>query len=473
MTEEWTRRQLLSAAAMAKPKKKRPRPNILLILTDQHFIRGMSAAGNHNVRTPNIDSIVRGGTSFANSWCTSPVCSPARASLLTGCLPHTTGVDYLGQRLDPKVPTLGELFRAAGYETAWAGKWHLPTGYPGARFPNTPPTPLPADDRGFDFLSFPVNDKSQEPYGDFTDERIVQAGANFISRSRNRPFLLAVSMHNPHDICYWIPGALPKGHPGPRPEDIAGKNLPPLPPNFQRAADEPEFIAKCRRLNYFTGEEREPVTAKWDETRWRQYLYAYYRMVERSDRNIGILLEELRLRKLDENTMVIFTSDHGEGMGAHQWVMKLMLYQEPLSVPLVFHWKEWIHANRVEKDALASGMDVLPTLCDLVGVPPPKYLHGASLRPVLESTSGKFRDSVFAELAPNIRDKAMRGRAVRTARFKYVSFSSGRNPEMLFDLRADPGETKNLAGSSEHKADLAMLREQAQKWAESDHLPSA
>src|SRR5689334_6971974 len=117
----WTRRELLAAAAMAKGKKRTHKPpNVLLIMTDQHYIRGMGAAGNPHVRTPNIDSLARQGTRFANSWCTSPVCSPARASIVTGCLPHTVGVDYLGQKLDRKFPTLGEVFRSAGYETAWA-----------------------------------------------------------------------------------------------------------------------------------------------------------------------------------------------------------------------------------------------------------------------------------------------------------------------------------------------------------------
>src|SRR5436190_1305318 len=464
----WTRRQLLAAAATAKPKKKHPPPNVLLIITDQHYIRAMSAAGNPHVRTPNIDSLARAGTRFANSWCTSPVCSPARASIVTGCLPHTTGVDYLLQKFDPKVPTLGEVFRGAGYETAWAGKWHLPVGYPGARFPNVPLAP--PEDRGFDFLRFDVNDKSQEPFGDFTDERIAQAAANFVTKSRKRPFLLGLSLHNPHDICYWIAGALPKGHPGPREAEIEDKRLPPLPPNFQIAAGEPEFITRCRSLNYFTGEQKS-VTDKWDELHWRRYLYAYYRMVERTDRNIGIVLEELRRTHQDENTMIVFTSDHGEGMGAHHWVMKLMLYQEPVSVPLIFCWKGWIYANRVEQKALASGMDILPTVCDLASVAPPKYVHGSSLRPVLESATGQFRDSVFAELAPAMKDKSLRGRAVRTARFKYVGFSWGQNPEMLFDLHADPGETRNLAGVGEYKDELALHRDLAAKWAETDRLP--
>jgi arylsulfatase A-like enzyme len=150
--------------------------------------------------------------------------------------------------------------------------------------------------------------------------------------------------------------------------------------------------------------------------------------------------------------------------------MKLMLYQEPLSVPLIMCWKGAIHANRVEHNALASGMDILPTLCDLTGVAPPKYLHGSSLRPVLESASAKFRDSVFAELAPAIKDKSLRGRALRTARFKYVNFNWGRNPEMLFDLHADPGEMHNLAGVEAYKQELAIHRESAAQWAQTDRL---
>src|SRR5581483_2468212 len=235
-----------SAAAMAAGKKKHPPPNVLLIIADQFNIRAMGAAGNPYVRTPNIDSLAGRGTRFANSWCTSPVCSPARASILTGCLPHTTGIDYLLQKPDKKVPTLGELFRRYGYETAWAGKWHLPEGSPGARYPNTPPKP--PDDRGFDFLRYDVNDVSQDPYGDFTDERIAQAAANFITKSRNHPFLLGVSLVNPHDICYWVADALPKGHPGPRAADIKDSHLPPLPANFAISSDEPEALTRCRSI---------------------------------------------------------------------------------------------------------------------------------------------------------------------------------------------------------------------------------
>src|SRR5690349_5591422 len=105
-----TRRRFLSAAAMAAGKK-HPPPNVLLIVTSQHHLQAMGAAGNSYLRTPHLDRLAREGTRFANSWCSSPAGSPARASILTGCLPHTAGVEYEGQKLDAKVPTLGALFR--------------------------------------------------------------------------------------------------------------------------------------------------------------------------------------------------------------------------------------------------------------------------------------------------------------------------------------------------------------------------
>ena len=454
-----TRRWFLSAAALAA-KKKHPPPNVLLIVTDRHSLQAMGAAGNSYLRTPVMDRLAREGTRFANSWCTSPDCASARAGILTGCLPHTARVERAGDKPDAKVPTLGELFRDAGYETLWAGKWQLPESFPGARFPDTPAKG--ALDRGFDFLPFKVNDQSQAPFGDFTDERIAQAAANYATRSHPKPFLLGLSLHAPDDIGAWVEGRLPKGHPGPRPEEIPDKHLPLLPANFAASENEPEFI----------GRYRSPAVRTWDEKRWRQYLYAYYRMVERTDRNLGIVLDELRRTHQDENTLVVLTADHGEGMGAHRWTTRPMLYQEPLSVPLVFRWKGWVQANRTEKNAPASGMDIVPTLCELTRVAPPKYLHGKSLVGLLDGSGTPFRDSAFAELPPE-KDGAPRGWAVRTTHWKYVRFPSGRNPEMFFDLHADPGETRNLAGAAEVEQELGAHRDLAAKWAESDRLPAA
>ncbi len=178
-------------------------------------------------------------------------------------------------------------------------------------------------------------------------------------------------------------------------------------------------------------------------------------MVERVDRNIGVVLNALTEAGLEDDTVVVFTSDHGEGTAAHHWVVKLMLWQETLTVPLIFRWHPRF-APGSEIGTLVSVMDVAPTLCDLAGIALPKPVHGTSVwRP---------RDSVFAEFAPDTQDKTLRGRAVRTERFKYIAFSWGKNPEMLFDLKTDPGETHNLASSSAHRGDLTRHRDLLDTW---------
>ena len=186
-------------------------------------------------------------------------------------------------------------------------------------------------------------------------------------------------------------------------------------------------------------------------------------MVERADRSIGVVLDALNEAGVEDETVVIFTADHGEGMGAHHWVVKLMLWQEVLTVPLIFRWNKRI-APRVDQRTLVSVMDVAPTLCELAGIPMPKPVHGTSRWPLLQRGKSSPRTSVFAELAPDTQDKTLRGRAVRTERFKYVAFSWGKNPEMLFDLKADPGEMWNLASSPAWRGELTRQRALLGQW---------
>ena len=454
-----TRRSFAAAGlALAAPQ---PRPNIVLLMTDQQSISELSAAGNSFLRTPNLDRLDSQGTRFANSWCTSPVCCPSRSSIVSGCYPTRTGVIYNGDPFKAEVPTLGEIFESAGYETAWAGKWHLPGAFPGALVEGKTPGPDPSRAR-FEFLSFPMQSQAQVAFGDFTDDPIARAAVDFLERPHTRPFLLSVSLHNPHDICYWVMDKLPPGHPARAEFDTAVEKLPPLPPNHAPSADEPEFIERCRRRPYY-GDENT-YTKQWDEIQWRRYLYAYRRMTERADRSLGLVLDALHRQGLDDNTIVVFTSDHGEGMAAHRWVVKLMLWQEVLSVPMIWRWPSHIPANRLDRRSLVSGADIVPTLCDLAGMQLPKPVHGASLRQALLKKQPLRRDSLFAQLAPDTKDHAMQGRAVRSARYKYVRFSSGANPELFFDLEADPGETRNLAGDPAHGGALRKHREFLSRW---------
>ena len=396
------------------------RPNILFVFTDQQSARALSCSGNPHVRTPHMDRLARGGVRFERAYCASPVCGPSRGSLLCGRLPHETGVLVNGMAPDPALPNMGQLFARAGYETAWSGRWHLPDngadGIPGFEALHDPSVRLGLGLEG--------------------DGPVTDAAVEFLGRGRDRPFFLGVSLCNPHDICHWIIGSAEA------PAPATDGPLPPLPDNFAVDPREPEFIAWCRRRTYY-GQEGT-YTTEWDEQKWREYLAAYYRFTEEADAHVGRLLDALRDNGLEDDTLVLFTSDHGEGMAAHRWVVKLMLYEEPLRVPFIMRWPGVLPAGRADGTHLVSGVDVLPTLCDCAGVEFPGA-GGVSLRPVIEDPRADGRPFVVAELYPDTEDLSLQGRMLRGARFKYVAFSRGRRPEMLFDLEGDPGEQRNLA----------------------------
>jgi arylsulfatase A-like enzyme len=451
-----TRRSFAAGGlALAAP---RTRPNVVLLMTDQQSISALSAAGSPYLRTPHFDRLAAQGTRFTNSWCASPVCSPSRSAIVSGCYPTRTGVLYNGDPFKPEVPCVGEIFEAAGYETAWAGKWHLPGPFPGAYTDS----PKPHRARGFEFLPFKMQRQSEVAFGDFTDDPIARAAADFLRRPHSKPFLLAVSIHNPHDICYWVMDKLPPNHPARAEFGVASDKLPPLPGNHLPGPQEPEFIGMCRRRDHY-GEENT-YTPKWDELRWRRYLYGYYRMTERADASLGLVLEALRSQGLDDNTIVILTSDHGEGMAAHRWVVKLMLWQEVVSVPMIWRWPGKIPADRVDKRSLVSGIDIVPTLCDLAEVQPPQVQHGDSLTPALRGGRTLKRESLFAQLAPDTKDHSLQGRAIRTERYKYIRFSTGDNPELFHDLEADPGETRNLVKDPSQATRLRKHRQMLDHW---------
>jgi arylsulfatase A-like enzyme len=187
-------------------------------------------------------------------------------------------------------------------------------------------------------------------------------------------------------------------------------------------------------------------------------------MTERVDSAIGVVLSALRNTGQDRDTILVFTSDHGEGMAAHSWVVKLMLWEEVVSVPLIWRWPGRIPAGRVNRSAFACGVDLVPTLCELAGVTVPGKTHGVSLAAVLQDKTPAGHHSLFAQLAPDTKDPTMQGRAVRSSRYKYVRFSTGARPEMLFDLKLDPGETRNLAGDETSGRELNRHRELLQEW---------
>ena len=457
MREGMTRRELLKAAgvgaaAMALPHwaagaetpARRPclpagRPNFLFLLTDQQSLSAMSAAGNPWVKTPHMDRLAARGVRFTRSYCPYPLCGPARAALFTSRMPHEVGVNTNdNSRIPADTPTMGGLLRAAGYETGYAGKWHVPVVYPGYARAGTAQAAIP----GFDVLPLPGK-VARWPKGPTcgieVDKAVAEASVAFLKAPRPKPFALVVSILNPHDIC-----GLPNNaaefarlvHPG--------DPLPPLPNNFNATDAEPEPLAKSRRNG-------------WSDDKWRRYRGVYFRLVEAADAHVGRVMTALTAAGLADNTIVIFTSDHGEMNGSHRQTTKTKFYEESAAVPLIACVPGVTGKGSVDRTHLVSGLDILPTMCDYAGAAAPASLLGRSLRPLIEGRQAPWRDAVFAELVAG----RTAARMVRTARHKYVVYAAGAGPEQLFDLDADPGETKNLAAAPDAAAEKLLAEHRA------------
>ena len=361
---------------------------------------------------------------------------------------------------------MGEHFRRAGYRPFYAGKLHL-----GPRYRKG--VQQVGGMQGFDFLCDEYPEGIPRQLGSDTDEVWTDHAVDFLRQQTQpenqseEPFLLVASLHNPHDICYWV---MEWHHIVDIPPD---SDLPPLPANFQPIADEPEFIGLCRQRTEY-GPEMS-WTHGWDETDWRRYLYVYYRLTERVDQQIGRLLAALEESGIADETLVVLTSDHGEGVAAHKWVTKLMLWEEVVRVPFVMRLPGAVPQNRVDRSHLVSGLDLLPTLCDYANIAAPTGLPGHSVRPVIENPALPGRSCVVTELQAFMSDESKKGRMIRTARYKYVVFSHGQRPELLFDLETDPGETQNLAYESAYREILsehrALLRKEIEETADSFSFP--
>jgi choline-sulfatase len=400
------------------------RPNFLFIITDQQGNDAISEHGCRDLRTPNIDRLVREGVSFRESYTAYPLCSPARSSLFTGRMPSETGVINNGIPIRAGIPNMGQWLGQAGYESVYSGKWHVPEGFP---------TAIPG------FTVLPGGFTGQGNMGDAGVSRSCQG--YLLNRSRSKPFALVASFLQPHDICGWVADHMgPKGWEEP---PMHAREFPPLPPNFQFDPREPAFL-------------RQRARPQWSDAQWRFYLWSYYRHVEMVDAEIGRVLTALDASGERDNTIVIMTSDHGEGRGRHHMVLKNYLYDEASRVPLVMSWPGRIGAGKQDTTHLVSGTDIMPTLCDFAGAKTPAGVVGHTLRPLLEAKRTEWRELVAAEVAGG-------GRMIRTPGHKYVVYPD--DPvEQLFDMRGDSGETRNLAPDTAHAGALESHRKLLKEW---------
>jgi len=455
------------------------RPNILMLISDQHCADAMSGAGYAYVKTPALDSLAATGVRFRNSYCAYPVCMSSRASLMTGRWPHQLGVvegdteaDEGNGRASGKKgkaagrnsatqtgESLGTLMKGAGYQTAYFGKWHV--GGVSASSGN----PW----HGFDALVDGKNDRQ-------TADKAVE----FINGRQAKPFFLVVSFLNPHDICEWarlrsgLDKSVNMGN-GRVALEPPLADCPPLPANYGIPGDEPEIVG-LRRLSQPT---RAHPTQKWGETEWRQYRWAYARLIEKMDEQVGRVLAALKNSGQGDQTVVVYTSDHGDGNAAHHWNQKMVLYEEAVRIPLIVSWPGHTIPARVDDAHLVSmGLDLFPTFCDYAGVNVPSGLTGQSLRlwcepsPAAPAKAGRrfvVTEVNYTGLIPG--GETVNGLLLRTASFSYILYSGGRNPEQLFDLRADPGQEKNLSTTKEFQAVLAEHRQMLRDWVTQTRSP--
>ena len=437
-----------AAGALAQSRRK---PNFLFILADDHAGYVLGADGNRRASTPHLDRLASEGTRFARHHCNSPVCTPSRQSFFTGQMPHYAGVTVLKTPLAEDKPTLARQLRGAGYHTAVFGKMHfnrpshpgmhgfdelmlendLPKAWQAEVKPKPPAAGVRVKPRWQPFRD-PARiwlNAEKLPYGCYYDDMpgtfLAQQAVRHIERHKDGPFAMWVSFQEPHSPFNF-------------PIDDTGRYDPaqfPVPKVGPEDAWQIPLIFRD-----LTPAEKQGIIA------------AYYTSVAYLDRNIGVVLDALRRRNLERDTLVVYMADHGYDLGQHGRFEKHCCYDPALRVPLLMRWPGRVHQGVVHN--FTESIDVAPTILDLLGVDALPVQHGRSLRAYLEGGKPAApRDHIFSEYLEN--EEA----CVRTDRHKFV-FCTGKRRRTdgyetdrptpgryirLYDLEKDPGEFTDIA----------------------------
>ncbi|MBM1106258.1 sulfatase-like hydrolase/transferase [Aurantibacter crassamenti] len=450
------------------------KPNIVVIMTDQQHAKMLSASGNPYLNTPAMDEIAANGIRFEQAYCTSPVCGPARSSIITGKMPHQTGVEWNGQSVNTSIPNSGRIFRQNGYEPVWAGKWHLPEPYPQSNGEKNESI------QDYTVLPFWNSSEQHHGLGSKTDPPLTKAVVSYLENyNKEKPLFLTISYHNPHDICMYPrkDGWTSKndslleiryyGHKT-KLAPIIGQNpnfidiLPPLPHNHGIEKGEPKFISEKRKHHKEYGVETMFANQEFDSIEWKGYLNAYHKLTEMVDVEIGKVLQSLKDNGYWENTMIVFTSDHGDGAAAHKWAAKLSFYEESATVPIIVSWPEMKNKGMVDCQNSVSQIDILPTLLDYSGIEVAHKFSGSSLLKLASQNKPKWRDYTVVELADFVKDKSRKGRMIRLGPYKYSIYSTGE--EQLFHIGNDPGEMQNLVDEPLLASVVKKCQDSLEEW---------
>lgn len=438
--------------------------NVLLIMADQLAASWLPAYGHGVVRAPNLDALAQDATVFESAYCPLPLCAPSRAGLLTGLLPSRSGVFDNAAELRATLPTVTHHLRAAGYRTALVGKMHfvgpdqlhgfeerLTTDiYPGD-LDWTPDWELPAGRQlpwyhTMEAILTPgvAPASMQQDYDDEVAFRAVRKVFDFVRTGRERPFFLVVSFTHPHDPWelrrrYW---------------DLYDHDAIELPavPSIELAEADPH----SRRLREMSGIDAIELS----EEQIRTARHGYYAAISYLDERVGEVLGALREAGLEQDTIVAFTSDHGEMLGERGLWYKMSFFEASARVPLLLRLPG-VRGGRVVEPV--SLLDLAPTFLELAGAPAElaEGLDGFSLLGLMDGQGGERPEPVVAEyLAEGVTAPAV---MVRRGRHKIVACPG--DPDQLYDLYEDPAELVNLAEHSEHRAVVAELRDEVtRRW---------
>ena len=430
------------AAAAAGPYfafGQQPKRNLLFLCSDQHQTAASGCYGSAEVHTPNIDRLAAQGVRFDGAYCQSPVCVPSRGSIISGLYPHHHGARVLSDALSEDVPTVADLFRGEGYQTAAIGKMHFVDesnrhGFDhrihsadfNRRLTKAEQQAIRADQGGAGGTS---GVRSKLPERLFRDTFYAEETIDFLRQHRDKPFCAWSSFYMPHTPLvphgeYW---------------DLYNPEALTLP---ERSAKELEggFVGHLIRA-------RERGWYQQTDGDLRLALAGYYGNTSQMDANVGRVLDAMEELGLLANTVVVYTSDHGEMAGAHRMWTKHNMYEQSVSVPLIVRTPEGLGAGASRKE-LVEQVDLLPTLAELCGVTPPK-VDGRSFAGLLRGDDYKPREFAFSQydFCRNVftKDDRYVGRdpilMVRTDRYKLNYLGWDRSE--LFDMEKDPGEMHN------------------------------
>ena len=435
--------------------------NFLLIHSDQHRFDCLGVNGHAFLQTPHLDKLAAEGVNFTRAFCPVPVCTPARNSLLFGQWPTQHLAIANGDTEAPRPAREGltswsELLAGAGYQMGYVGKWGLdprngPTAY---GFQDYVPEQDYAAWRAGQGLVPPP--QAQGFFGE-TDQNIdagqtrlawgASRASDLLTRyaEADQPFFLRWDPSEPH-----LPNVVPQPYASLYPP----AQIPPWPGYPDPLRGKPYAQAQQRRTWAVDG---------WTWEDWAPLVGRYLGEITLLDAQIGRLLSHLDALGLAENTVVIYTTDHGDMCGSHGMIDKhMVMYDDVVHVPLIVHRPG--QAAPATCDAFVSGaLDLAPTFCDLAGVPTPETFVGQSLLPLLDGAKGSDRDCIFS-MYHGSQFGLYSQRMVRDTRWKYIWNATAEDE--LYDLAHDPGEIINLAAAPECRDELRRLRCRLVEWME-------